>query len=194
MKRLNKLPESLSDDNKDISDIHKEAKDFKESIKSIKGIKGMRRKSMKVSENLDNIISTQNKQISEPEHAAEAQTPVYADAMRNFKKTGDLRDEKINDDIENATNHDFEIGKEKKLTLEESLFTEDSEEYIIYRVTTLLDNEENYEDFEDMRKALNYYNTITEDAIYDAVYLDKISVYGDDEEQDMIRYWSNSDK
>ena len=45
-----------------------------------------------------------------------------------------------------------------------------------------------------MRKALNYYNTITEDAIYDAVYLDKISVYGDDEEQDMIRYWSNSDK
>ena len=61
-------------------------------------------------------------------------------------------------------------------------------------IKTLLDNEEDYEDFEDMRKALNYYNTITEDAIYDAVYLDKISVYGDDEEQDMIRYWSNSDK
>lgn len=190
MERLNKLPENLSDNNKDISDIHKEAKDFRESIKSIKG---MRRKQMKVSENLDNIISTQNKQISEPEHAAEAQTPAYADAMRNLKKTGDLRDEKINDDIENATNHDFEIGKEKKLTLEESLFTEDGEEYIIYRVTTLLDNEEDYEDFEDMRKALNYYNTITEDAIYDAVYLDKISVYGDDEEQDMIRYWSNND-
>ena len=118
MKRLNKLPENLSDNSKDISDIHKEAKDFRESIKSIKG---MRRKQMKVSENLDNIISTQNKQIIEPEHAAEAQTPVYADAMRNLKKTGDLRDEKINDDIENATNHDFEIGKEKKLTLEESL-------------------------------------------------------------------------
>ena len=99
-----------------------EAKDFKESIKSIKGMR--RRKSMKVSENLDNIISTQNKQISEPEHAAEAQTPVYADAMRNLKKTGNLRDEKINDDIENATNHDFEIGKEKKLTLDESLFND----------------------------------------------------------------------
>lgn len=157
-------------------------------------IKGIRRKPMKVSENLDNIISTQNKQIIEPEHAAEAQTPVYADAMRNLKKTGDLRDEKINDDIENATNHDFEIGKEKKLTLEESLFTEDSEEYIIYRVTTLLDDEEDYEDFEDMRRALDYYDTITEDAIYDAVYLDKISVYGDDEERDTMRYWSNSDK
>ena len=113
-------------------------------------IKGIRRKPMKVSENLDNIISTQNKQISEPENAVEEQPPVYADAMRNLKKTGDLRDEKINDDIENATNHNFEIGKEKKLTLEESLFTEDSEEYIIYRVTTLLDDEEDSEDFEDM--------------------------------------------
>lgn len=161
---------------------------------SIVSIKGIRRKPMKVSENLDNIISTQNKQIIEPEYAAEEQTPVYADAMRNLKKTSDLRDEKINDDIENATNHNFEIGKEKKLTLEESLFTEDSEEYIIYRVTTLLDDEEDYEDFEDMRRALDYYNTITEDAIYDAVYLDKISVYGDDEERDTIRYWSNSDK
>lgn len=94
--------------------------DIEEAIKT--------RKNIRLKEDLDKkqtwrtIVSTQDKQISDPTDASEEQNPVYADAMRQFKKTSKIRNNKIDADLKNATNKDFDMNKMQKFTLDESLF------------------------------------------------------------------------
>lgn len=94
--------------------------DIEESIKT--------RKNIRLKEDLDEkqtwrtIVSTQDRQISEPISTSEQQNPVYADAMRQMKKVSKIRNNKIDADLKNATNKDFNMDKIEKFTLDESLF------------------------------------------------------------------------
>lgn len=56
------------------------------------------------------------------EKAKEAVDPAFAKALRDRAQFNKTRIKKVDADMENAKNKDFQIGKEKKLSLDESLF------------------------------------------------------------------------
>lgn len=108
-------------------DIESAEKELGESIKTKSGLKKIKNLNLKedLKEDSISVVSVQDNQVTEPEGAKEAQVPTYADAARNLKKISKIRNNKINADLENVKDKDFTIGRERKLILDESLFTDD---------------------------------------------------------------------
>lgn len=92
---------------------------IRESIKTIKGIK--RKEVMK--EDLDDKVSIQDTSLTPVnDEADEEQHPVYADATRSLIRAKNIRTKKLETDLDNAQDKDFDINKAELYTLDESLF------------------------------------------------------------------------
>ncbi len=68
------------------------------------------------------ILKNQSQNIEKPTTTGEAQSPAYADAARELDKAKEIKDKKVGADLDNVLNKKFDLGKAKKLTLDESLF------------------------------------------------------------------------
>ena len=68
------------------------------------------------------ILKNQSQDIEKPTTTGEAQSPAYADATRELGKAKEIKDKKVGADLDNVLNKKFDLGKAKKLTLDESLF------------------------------------------------------------------------
>lgn len=68
------------------------------------------------------ILKNQSQNIEKPTTTGEAQSPAYADAARELGKAKEIKDKKVGADLDNVLNKKFDLGKAKKLTLDESLF------------------------------------------------------------------------
>lgn len=68
------------------------------------------------------ILKNQSQNIEKPTSTGEEQSPAYADAARELDKAKEIKDKKVGADLDNVLNKKFDLGKAKKLTLDESLF------------------------------------------------------------------------
>lgn len=68
------------------------------------------------------ILKNQSQNIEKPTSTGEEQSPAYADAARELDKAKEIKDKKVGADLDNVLNKEFDLGKAKKLTLDESLF------------------------------------------------------------------------
>lgn len=63
-----------------------------------------------------------NQELNAPKESVESQCPAYAGAMKEMSKAQDKREKKVETDIKNVTNKDFNIEDVEKYELDESLF------------------------------------------------------------------------
>lgn len=63
-----------------------------------------------------------NQELNAPKESVESQCPAYAGAMKEMSKAQDKREKKVETDIKNVTNKDFNIEDVEKYELDGSLF------------------------------------------------------------------------
>ena len=108
-----------------------------------------------MAEEFKDIISTQSGQIEDVDNMAQVELePVYGDAMRQMKKTAEVRDKMINKEIDDAKKKDGPVEskikgtpEQRKMHLSESLF-EDWDEEIKEETTDIeesINDSNNYE-------------------------------------------------
>lgn len=74
-----------------------------------------------IDESLDKDIMV-NQELNAPKESIESQCPAYAGAMKEMSKAQDKREKKVETDIKNVTNKNFNIEDVEKYELDESLF------------------------------------------------------------------------